>query len=277
MIEQYLASNEFANKAANTRRNYRRVLDQLKARLGAARIADLQPDHIRIVRDEIAKTSTATADMTTMLLGVLWDHAAEFCRLPLGTNPAHGLRKVHVEKKPHQSWPPKIIEAFLTEASGPLRLALHLLLYTGQRVGDVVTMKWSDIANGRMTVVQEKTGHEIIVPVHKRLAAVLEQTPRINDYILNNKFGKPYKNADSLSGVIKRVLTDDLESADHLTTHGLRKNAGIALAEAGCTVPEIQAILGHKTPQMALHYAEQANKGKLADSANRKRERAGAA
>ena len=67
----------------------------------------------------------------------------------------------------------------------------------------------------------------------------------------------------SLSGVIKRVLTDDLESAGHLTTHGLRKNAGIALAEAGCTVPEIQAILGHRTPQMALYYANEANKRTL--------------
>jgi len=49
------------------------------------------------------------------------------------------------------------------------------------------------------------------------------------------------------------------------------------LAEVGCTVPEIQAILGHKTPQMAIAYVERANKGKLADSANRKRELAGAA
>src|SRR5262249_12803954 len=114
VIEEFLASEQFKGLADNTRRNYRRVLDTLKARLGAARIADLQPNHIRIVRDEIAKTSTTTADMARMLLGVLWDHAAEFCKLDLGVNPAREVRKVHGGKssKPHEPWPAEIIEAF---------------------------------------------------------------------------------------------------------------------------------------------------------------------
>jgi integrase len=277
VIEDYLKHPAFTGKAGNTQRNYRRVLDHLKMKLGAARIADLQPNHIRIVRDEIAKTSTATADIATMLLGVLWDHAGEFCRIPLGVNPARGLRKVHVDKKPHAPWPVQVISDFLKVASPQLQLALNLLLYSGQRVSDVTTMRWSDFADGRMRLVQEKTREPIDVKVHARLAAVLKEVPRINDYVLNNRWGRPYKNADALSGVIKRVLTDDLENAAHLTTHGLRKNAGVALAEAGCTVPEIQAILGHKTPQMALHYVKEANKVVLADRANRKRERAGAA
>jgi hypothetical protein len=38
--------------------------------------------------------------------------------------------------------------------------------------------------------------------------------------------------------------------------HGLRKNAGKALAEAGCGEREIMAILGHKTFQMAAHDGE---------------------
>jgi integrase len=196
------------------------------------------------VRNDIAKTSTATADMAVMLLGVLWDHAAESCDISLGINPAHGLPQVH-NGVPHEPWPAEIIEAFLTEASEPLRLALNLLLYTGQRVGDVVAIKWSNFSGGRVRLVQEKTGQPIDVKVHARLAAVLQEVPRINDYVLNNRWGRPYKNADALSGVIKRVLTDDLKNAGHLTTHGLRKNAGVALAEAGCTVPEIMAILGH--------------------------------
>jgi integrase len=279
VIEQYLGSDQFKERASNTQRGYRRVLDILKARLGPARIADLQPKHIRIVRDEIAKTSTTTADMAKMLLGVLWDHAAEFCKLDLGINPAHDVRRVHNKdrRKPHEPWPAEVIDAFLDKGSEQMRLALHLLLYTGQRVGDVVKMKWSDIANGRIAVMQEKTGERVVIPIHTRLAALLAETPHRSEFVLNMRWGRPYKNADALSGVIKKVLTDDLKDAGHLTTHGLRKNAGIALAEAGCEVPEIQAILGHKTATMALHYVQQANKAKLADRANRKRELAGAA
>lgn len=277
VIEQYLTSDQFIEKAENTQRNYRRVLDTLKCKLGAARIVDLQPNHIRVVRDELAKSSTATADMASMLLGVLWDHAAEFCHIELGVNPARDVRKVHNDRNPHEPWPAEVIEAFLGKASEQLRLAVHLLLYTGQRVGDVVTMKWSDIgADERMTVIQEKTGQRVVSPIPKQLKAILKETPRRSEYILNNRWGRPYKNADALSGVIKRVLTDDL-NAGHLTTHGLRKNAGIALAEAGCTVSQIMAILGHKTPAQAIAYVEKANRGKLAASGVRKRERAGAA
>jgi hypothetical protein len=34
--------------------------------------------------------------------------------------------------------------------------------------------------------------------------------------------------------------------------HGLRKNAGMELAEAGCPVEEMMAVPGHNTPKMAL-------------------------
>ena len=87
VIEHYLKHPQFTEKGANTQRNYRRVIDHLKARLGAARIADLQPNHIRIMRDEIAATSTATADIAVMLLAGFPDDAAEFCQITLGAEP----------------------------------------------------------------------------------------------------------------------------------------------------------------------------------------------
>jgi integrase len=51
------------------------------------------------------------------------------------------------------------------------------------------------------------------------------------------------------------------------TPHGLRKSAGRRLAEAGCTVKQIMAVLGHKTMQEAAHYTESADQERLADAA----------
>ncbi|MDA0341232.1 MAG: hypothetical protein O3B74_06500, partial [Proteobacteria bacterium] len=51
-----------------------------------------------------------------------------------------------------------------------------------------------------------------------------------------------------------------------LQPHGLRKNAVIALLEAGATVHEVSAITG-QTPQMVEHYAREVNQEVLADSA----------
>jgi hypothetical protein len=38
--------------------------------------------------------------------------------------------------------------------------------------------------------------------------------------------------------------------------HGLRKNAAVELAEARVSVEGLMAVLGHKTPKMALHYCK---------------------
>jgi hypothetical protein len=47
----------------------------------------------------------------------------------------------------------------------------------------------------------------------------------------------------------------------------LRHLAGSALAEAGCSVPQIMSVLGHLTEKHAYHYVRQANRLRLADDA----------
>ena len=53
----------------------------------------------------------------------------------------------------------------------------------------------------------------------------------------------------------------------NLTPHGLRKNATIALFEAGCKTSEIAAITGHKSLAMLEHYGKQRSQPKLATRA----------
>jgi hypothetical protein len=43
--------------------------------------------------------------------------------------------------------------------------------------------------------------------------------------------------------------------------------AQIALAEAGVEINGIMAVLGHRSPRMALYYTQQAKKSKLTDAA----------
>ncbi len=50
----------------------------------------------------------------------------------------------------------------------------------------------------------------------------------------------------------------------HLSFHGPHHTAGKALAEAGCSDAEIQAILGHKTRQMSELYSRRARQKRLA-------------
>ena len=49
--------------------------------------------------------------------------------------------------------------------------------------------------------------------------------------------------------------------------HGLRKNAGMELAEAGAEVMEIMSVLGHKSPKMAMFYCDQARQSRMNENA----------
>jgi len=55
------------------------------------------------------------------------------------------------------------------------RLALALLLYTGQRRGDVIRMGAQHVRGGTLYVKQEKTSAELAIPMHPDLAAELPQ------------------------------------------------------------------------------------------------------
>jgi integrase len=105
-------------------------------------LRDLQPHHVRKIRNEIAATSTTAADIAMGLISALWEFATDQLGLEkLGADPTHGVKRVHKVAREHEPWPPELIERFLARPS--LRWAVKLALYTGQRRSDLVKMKWS--------------------------------------------------------------------------------------------------------------------------------------
>ena len=141
-IEKFLSSPLFNEKAENTKRAYRRILDQLRQSYGAGLLRHLLPKHVRQIRQEIASTSTTGADIAMSLLSALWEFAVEQLGLDeLGADPTHGVKRIHEVKREHEPWPAELIERFLREARPSLCWAVKLALYTGQRRSDLVKMK----------------------------------------------------------------------------------------------------------------------------------------
>jgi hypothetical protein len=56
-IEKFFASPLYTERAKTTKLNYKRVLDQLRDGYGAGLLRDLEPRHIRRIRNEIAAKS----------------------------------------------------------------------------------------------------------------------------------------------------------------------------------------------------------------------------
>ena len=114
-------------------------------------------------------------------------------------------------------------------------------------------------------------GERVVIGCTEELRTELETTPRLGDTIIVGERGRPLK-AASLGVMVRRALSD--MGVQGYSIHGLRKNAGNALAEADGTEREIMVRLGHRSPQMAAHYTKRASQKKLARSAVEKLERA---
>jgi integrase len=264
-IERFLGSDEYRRRAAATRAADRRILDELRRHAGTGLLRDLRDRHVKAIRDHFRqKFSTSTADVALGLLSVLWAFADEHLSLDLGGNPTTGVRRVHKVMSEREPWPDDVMAAFEAQAGPELRLAFVLLLYTGQRRADVVKMKWSQFDGDAIEVRQQKTGEPLIIPCHVRLKAALEHTPRRSEFIMVGPRGGPL-GPESLSMAFRRVLRR--AGITGYSVHGLRKNAGVALADAGCDMREIMAILGHRTYGMALHYTKRADQRRRARSA----------
>ena len=156
-------------------------------------------------------------------------------------------------------------------------------------------MRWSDINEGLIAVVQGKTTKKLRIPVHKQLKvllATLEARLRerrgdtgrdldlryCHESILLNTRGKPWTPDGfkaSWSEQLNKPIMDELRRRQ-LVFHGLRKSAVVFLLEAGCTDAETTAITG-QSRDMVEHYAKQVNQRKLAAAAILKWEEADAA
>ena len=141
---------------------------------------------------------------------------------------------------------------------------LALLLYTGQRRGDVIRMGRQRVRAGVLYVAQEKTGVELAIPVHPELATIIASAPSGHLTFLATRFGRPFE-ASAFSHWFRDQC--DVAGLPHCSAHGLRKAAARRLAEAGCTAHEIGAITGHASLAELVRYTRAADQRHLAEAA----------
>lgn len=148
-----------------------------------------------------------------------------------------------------------------------MRRVVVLALYTGQRRGDLCSMRWSAYDGSVIRVVQEKTGAELVIPAHPTLKIELDawKTNAASLHILTDRNGVPWK-PNNLSYHMDAAL-ERIGLPPKLNVHGLRKLAAANLADVGCSTKEIGAITGHKTLAMIELYTRSADQKKLASAA----------
>lgn len=263
LVQRYGRSPEFTKRAVGTQKTYLVYLRRLEREFDAAPACALEASDIYELIDDMA-TKPAAVEMLLLVGGLMYDWARK--RKYVNGNPFEVIEREDWESRTYEPWPDAVLEEGLADPQ--LRLPVHLLYYTGQRIGDCCKMRWDDVG-AKIYVKQQKTGIELNIPIHSRLAEELARAPRLGSTILTDPKGGKAKD-QTIRNWIK--LWGQRQGLD-LVPHGLRKNAVNALLEAECSVGQVSSITGQSLRIVEL-YARRRNSELMGEAAIAKWERA---
>lgn len=132
--------------------------------------------------------------------------------------------------------------------------AIRLLILTGCREGEILSLRWDavDFERGYLRLADTKTGRSIR-PLSQSAAALLSSIPRVS----GNAFVLPGANAGEHLKEIKRVWYAVRHAAglNEVRLHDLRHSYASVSASSGESLLIVRSLLGHKRASTTERYA----------------------
>jgi integrase len=240
-----------------------RVLRKDLKRWEGKRVTDIKRRDVVLLVDEIRPRGERIANVFQGNLVKLLGFAAD--RGIIDANPIAGLKKT-VEHPRDRVLSDDEIRTFwhalpdhdLTPATVN---ALRLILVTGQRPGEVVGMKWSEVDGDTWTLPPARRkkirGEKMkphVVPLSALAQQVLDDADNHGKYAFPGKQGRKGAGVDpaTLSRALLRKLPD--MKLDPFTPHDLRRTCRTRLAGLGIAPHVAEKVLGHKLGGMLAVY-----------------------
>lgn len=264
VIKSYFQSVAFKRTKASSQAVTRNILERFAKAHGHRKLVEMRRKHVETILSAMSETPAAANNLLRRL------------RIIINFSIAHDLLKLDPTKGipffkegTHHTWTDAELLQF--EQRWPIgsrpRTAYALALFTGQRLADVQKMTWRDYDEkaGTITVRQNKTGRDLVLPVHSDLRAALAAWPRHHIVMLATKDGRG-TSSHGLGCTMAEAI-DRAGLPKRCVFHGLRKAAARRLAEAGCTAHQIMSITGHVTLDEVERYTKDAQQAPMAKDA----------
>ncbi|MBL7470816.1 site-specific integrase [Escherichia coli] len=263
----------------NTYKQKAKPVSLLRERAGLKLISAVDVRDIAQLLDEyISAGQPRMAQVVRSVLIDVFKEAQHYGEVPPGYNPALATkqprRKISRQRLSLEEW--KKIFDIADAAHRYMGNAMLLALVTGQRLGDISKMKFSDIWEDHLHVIQEKTGSKIAIPLSLRLNAInwclRDVVARCRDYAVSPylvHFFRTTSQAERGAQVKANTLTMNFSKARDLaeidwgtgtpaTFHEQRSLSERLYKEQGI---DTRKLLGHKTQQQTDRYHDDRGKG----------------
>ena len=281
-LERYQAIQDDRLKSGdiklNTYKQKAKPVSLLRERAGMKLISSVDVRDIAQLLDEyITAGQPRMAQVVRSVLIDVFKEAQHYGEVPPGYNPALATkqprRKITRQRLSLEEWQ-KIFD--IADASHRyMGNAMLLALVTGQRLGDISRMKFSDIWDDHLHVIQEKTGSKIAIPLSLRLNAInwslRDVVARCRDYAVSPylvHFFRTTSQAERGAQVKANTLTMNFTKARDLagidwgdgtpaTFHEQWSLSERLYKEQGL---DTQKLLGHKSPNQTARYHDDRGK-----------------
>ena len=262
LAERYLTEHVAVRCKPNTARGYRHVIDKhVLPVLGKQPISALGREHVADLHYRLRRTPTA-ANQAVETLSRMLNQAEAWGLVPPGGNPCRFVAKYRTRR----------LERFLTEeefrrlggtldtleAEGRVSVhaaaALRLLMLTGCRCSEIMTLRWDDVhleAN-EIRLRDSKTGPRV-VPLSPGATRVLESLPRAagNPWVIAGR--RPGMRLTHIAYHWYRVR--ERAGLDDVRIHDLRHSFASRALALGESLSMIGKLLGHAKIQTTARYA----------------------
>ncbi|GKL04261.1 phage integrase Arm DNA-binding domain-containing protein [Klebsiella variicola] len=263
----------------NTIKQKAKPVSLLKERVGMKLISAVNVRDIAQILDEyLAEGQPRMAQVIRSVLIDVFKEAQHAGEVPPGYNPALATkqprRKITRQRLTLEEWQ-KIFD--IADANHKyMGNAMLLAIVTGQRLGDISRMKFSDIWDEHLHVEQEKTGSKIAIPLALRCNAInwslRDVISRCRDYAVSPylvHFFRTTSQAERGAQVKPRTLTMNFSKARDnadidwgqgtpATFHEQRSLSERLYKAQGINTKD---LLGHKTQQQTDRYHDDRGKG----------------
>ena len=207
------------------------------------------------------RATPAAADRSLPILSVILKEAELMGHRPEGSNPCRGIRRYRRKGRERFLSDEEIgrIAARLAahEARWPLEVAaIRLLMLTGCRKNEIVTLHWTDYREGHLFLRDSKTGPRTVW-LSRAAGEVLERIPRTSARVFPFRQTIQQRNRNWLQPVWSHVRADaDLFD---LRIHDIRHAYATFALRRGESVLAIGRLLGHASPETTLKYTHLAD------------------
>lgn len=249
-----------------TREEYERLFKlHILPRLGSIKLEKLSRIEVTRFHASLADKPSG-ANFALAVLSKMMTWAEHTGRRPEGSNPCKGIKKYRARKRERYLTADELtrlgqslINAETAATESPFAIAaIRLLLLTGARRNEILTLRWSEVDFDRqvLRLPDSKTGEKVIKlgPPALRLLTNLPRVKGNPHVIVGERTGQHLVNIQATWERLREAagITD-------VRLHDLRHSfASIAVA-AGASLPMIGKLLGHTQPQTTARYAHLAD------------------